>query len=210
MTEISQITLPSGTTYDLKDATARQAVAGGVIFRGVTTTALTDGGSTNPITINSSSYTAVNGDLVLYGDQEFLYSTSDNKWHEFGNTTGLGSLAFKNSATGSFTPSGSVSKPNVTVSPTTATIKEFDGAGSVTAGTANTPTAVTLPTLTMSVENEVLTMSWSAGSVTAGVACTPTAVTLPTSKETSVVTAVSAELASTPSFTGTAGTVTVT
>lgn len=209
MAEISQITLPSGTTYDIKDTTARQAAAGGIIFRGITTTALTDGSSTNPITIGGESYTAVNGDLVIYNNKEFLFSTSDDKWHEFGDTTGLGSLAYKNSATGTFTPSGTVSKPNVTVTPGTTTIKEVDSDGSVTAGTANTPTAVTLPVLTATVSNEVLTLSWSAGSVTPGTAGTPTAVTLPTSKQTSVMTSATAELDSTPSFTGTAGAVSV-
>ena len=209
MPEISQITLPSGTTYDLKDATARQSIAGGVTFRGVTTTALTDGASTNPIVINGESYTAVNGDLVIYESLEFLFSTSDNKWHEFGNTSGLGALAYKNSASGSFTPSGSVSKPNVDVTPTTTTIAEFDDPGSVTPGTASTPTAVTLPALDMSVSNETLVISWSGGSVTPGTAGTPTSVTLPTSKNTTVVTDVDAELDSTPAFTGTAGTVNV-
>ena len=32
MADISKITLPSGTTYDIKDAVARQAIAGGVAF----------------------------------------------------------------------------------------------------------------------------------------------------------------------------------
>lgn len=209
MPEISQITLPSGTTYDIKDATARQSIAGGVTFRGVTTTALTDGASTNPIVINGESYTAVNGDLVIYESLEFLFSTGDNKWHEFGNTSGLGALAYKNSASGSFTPSGSVSKPNVDVTPTTATIAEFDDPGSVTPGTASTPTAVTLPALEMTVSNETLVINWSGGSVTPGTAGTPTSVTLPTSKNTTVVTDVDAELDSTPTFTGTAGTVNV-
>lgn len=210
MPDISKITLPSGTTYNIKDETARQTIAGGVLFRGVTTTALTDGASTNPITIAGESYTAVNGDLVLYNSKEFLFSTSDNKWHEFGDATGLGSLAYQNSASGSFTPQGSVSKPNVSVTPTTANINEFDGAGSVTAGTANVPTAVTLPTLEVSVSNETLVLDWTAGSVTAGTANVPTVVTLPTSKQTSVVTGVAAELENAPAFTGTAGSVTVT
>ncbi len=209
MAEISQITLPSGTTYDIKDTVARQTIAGGIMFRGVTTTELTDGVSTNPITINGESYTAANGDLVIYQSMEFLYSLSDNKWHELGDTTGLGTLAYQDSATGSFTPSGSVSKPNVIVTPTTATISEFDTAGSVTPGTANTPTTVTLPTLTMTVSNEILVMSWANGSVTPGTAGVPTSVTLPTSKNTSVVASVNAELDNAPVFTGTAGTVNV-
>lgn len=40
-------------------------IAGGVHYRGKTTTALYDGATTNPITINGGSYTAENGDLVI-------------------------------------------------------------------------------------------------------------------------------------------------
>ena len=40
-------------------------MAGGVHYRGKTTTALYDGATTNPITISGSSYTAESGDLVL-------------------------------------------------------------------------------------------------------------------------------------------------
>lgn len=32
MADISKITLPSGTTYEIKDEVARQAIAGGVSF----------------------------------------------------------------------------------------------------------------------------------------------------------------------------------
>ena len=59
---ISKITLPSGTTYDIKDAKARsdiasieQAIAGGVTFMGETTTPLTDGSTTSVIGINAGS-----------------------------------------------------------------------------------------------------------------------------------------------------------
>jgi len=172
---ISQITLPSGSTYILKDAELRAAVGiqdydtgvayskgdylfydgklyivnaditdsantkfsdvnttpttvnddinkkynelkelidGGVHYRGVTTTALTDGSTTNPITIKGESYTAQVGDLVIYQaankpDREFIWNSSS--WDEFGIGIGtLGALAFKNSATGEYTkPTGS-------------------------------------------------------------------------------------------------------
>lgn len=50
---IAQITLPSGTTYDIKDADAREAIkaiTGGdaVVFIGVSTSAITDGGNETP------------------------------------------------------------------------------------------------------------------------------------------------------------------
>ncbi len=53
MPDISKITLPSGTSYDIKDATARELIAsietsitGAMSYVGVTTTALTDGSTT--------------------------------------------------------------------------------------------------------------------------------------------------------------------
>ena len=67
MPDISKITLPSGTTYNIKDEVARQTAAGGIQLRGVTTTALTDEATTNPIKINGNNYTAVNQDAVFYG-----------------------------------------------------------------------------------------------------------------------------------------------
>lgn len=191
MADISKITLPSGQSYDLKDAQARsdiadiqQAISGGIHFRGETTTALTDGATTNPITINGESYTAVSGDLVLYDEAEFLFDGT--KWIEMGTLSLLGALAYKDSASGSFTPAGSVSAPNISVAT----------AGSTT--TVNSITAVgTLPAYTATVANETLTMTWNAG-------------TLPTKgADTVVKTTDAAYSASQPTFTGTADTVTV-
>ena len=191
MADISKITLPSGQSYDLKDAQARsdiadiqRAISGGIRFRGETTTALTDGATTNPITINGESYTAVSGDLVLYDEKEFLFDGT--KWIEMGDLSLLGTLAYKDSASGSFTPAGSVSAPNINVAT----------AGGTT--TVNSITAVgTLPAYTATVANETLTMTWNAG-------------TLPTKgADTVVKTTDAAYSASQPTFTGTADTVTV-
>jgi hypothetical protein len=55
----------------------------GVHFRGSTSTALTDGATTNPITIDGSSYTAVMGDMVIYSNKEFLFDGTS--WHEMGD-----------------------------------------------------------------------------------------------------------------------------
>lgn len=218
---ISQFTMPDGNIVELKDKVAREAVAGGTHFLGVTTTEVTDGSAQTSVLIGEESKTVANGDIVVKGNKEFIYAESDLKWHELGDVTNLGSLALKNSASGlytpagtveatftgtnaSFTPAGTVSKPNVTVTPTTANVKEFDQAGSVSAGVA---ASMTLPTLTFTPDNnENLTISWDQGSFTAN---TPTSVTLPTSKETAVMTGVSAELESTPIFSGTEGTVSV-
>lgn len=126
MAEISKITLPSGQTYDIKDATARAAIAGGTSFLGVTTTELTNGAETATITVGGKSISAVNGGMVIYGNKEFVYSTSDNQWHEFGDLSDLGDLAHKDSASGNFTPAGTVSQPTFTGTSLTST-------GSVTA-----------------------------------------------------------------------------
>lgn len=134
MPEISKITLPSGTTYDIKDATARAAIAGGTVFLGVTTTPLTDGASTSPILIDGESINAINGGIAIYENGEFIYADADSKWHEIGDTTDLGDLAYKDTATGNFTPAGTVSTPTFSGSEMTAT-------GSYTpTGTVSQPT----------------------------------------------------------------------
>lgn len=191
MADISKLVALNGTTYNFKDAEAREdieeirhAISGGVQFIGETTTALTDGATTNPITINGESVTAVTGNLVAYEEDEFLFDGT--KWIEMGNIGSLGALAYKDSASGSFTPSGIVSPPTISVAT----------AGSTT--TVNSITGVgTLPNLTMTVENETLTFSFSQG-------------TLPTKGvDTTVKTGDAAYSATAPSFTGTAGSVTV-
>ena len=62
------------------------SIPDGVIFKyiGTTTTQLTDGATTNPITINSESITAVAGDVVFYGDDEFVFDGTT--WEQFGST----------------------------------------------------------------------------------------------------------------------------
>lgn len=142
MPDISKITLPSGTTYDIKDAVAREAIASGTTFLGVTTTALTDGSTASSITISSELVDAVNGGIAIYGNKEFIYVSADSKWHEIGDTTNLGDLAYKDEATGTFTPSGSVAAPTFTG--TAATINStatYTPAGSVAAPTISVSTA---------------------------------------------------------------------
>lgn len=141
MADISSIVLPSGTTYYLKDAQARNdisniqtAIAGGVHFIGSTTTTLTDRSTTNPITISGKSVTALKGDLVACGDSEFLWDGT--KWLFFGDFGSLGALAFKDEATGSFTPAGTVAKPTFTGTEETITVTGTPS-GSVMIGTGN-------------------------------------------------------------------------
>ena len=185
MADISQITLPSGTTYNIKDTVARQAAAGGIQLRGVTTTPLEDEATTNPITINGESYTAVNQDAVFYGKKEFVFDGT--KWHEFGDMSGLGDLATKDSASGSFTPAGTVSTPTVSVDSAGATGTFATTVDTAAPGATAPSNAITY----YSVSNEVLSLyqiGYSTDSAKTGDA---------------------SYTASAPTFTGTAGTVTV-
>ena len=53
-----------------------------IIWQGVTTTEITDGSSTNPVTIDGSPYTAKSGDMVTYDSTEFVFNGT--VWQEFG------------------------------------------------------------------------------------------------------------------------------
>ena len=208
MPEISQITLPSGSVYDIKDATARQMIEsleGYTTYLGVTTTPLSDGSTTNPITIGGKSVTAKTGGIANYGSKEFIFNGT--AWQEFGDLTGLGDLAFKDNATGSVTPAGTVTVSTKTTSNKTATVSKTSGTATYTpegtvaapeitvtpsTATVNSIEAVgTLPEFTATVANEVLTLGFSQG-------------TLPTKgSNQTVVTGITSATATAPAFTGT-------
>lgn len=146
MALISQIILQingENVTYDIKDAYARQLISdlgNAVYWIGVTTTELVDDVTTSAvITVGGDSVTAKAGGMAQYNGEEFIYNGT--KWQSVGKNN-FGSLAFKNSASGSFTPSGSVS---------------------ITKGqdtTTNVPNVTAVGTLpTMSVSGEVLTLA---------------------------------------------------
>jgi hypothetical protein len=162
MADISKITLPSGSTYDIKDAWARDeiakitgAVGAGVRFIGVSTTAITDGGNQNPTITGMTGYTKANGDLVIYGDKEFIYG-ADAKWHEFGDMGSLKALAFKDSASTSYTPAGSVSGT-------------FSGAQTTSTGKFTPAGTVSKPTFTGTEGNVSVTGSVENATVSVGV-----------------------------------------
>lgn len=130
MPDIKKITLPSGNTYDIVDAGARElisALSGSTAFLGLTTTALTDGATTNPITVNGSSVTATTGNIVVYESAEFIWDGA--KWVEFGDLSSLGDLAYKDTASVSFSGGttdkclGSDATFTTSVTPTTTNIK---------------------------------------------------------------------------------------
>ena len=93
-------------TVEAKDLGLEQAMK----FIGSTTTALTDGATTNPITVNSKSVTATAGNVVLSNGYEFVWT--GNAWEQLGQE---GSFSLKtHTHTVSHTPAGSVSQPTFT------------------------------------------------------------------------------------------------
>lgn len=145
MAEISKITLPSGSTYDIKDATARELISSlgsPTNYLGVTTTEITDGSTTSSIIIGGTSHTAKSGDIVAYGNSEFVWSDVEKKWREFGSTGSLKALAFKDSASATYTPTGTIAQPTFTGTKTTLAIKTT-AKGNIT---ANFNTIATSPT----------------------------------------------------------------
>lgn len=182
MADISKITLPSGTTYNIKDEVARRAQSGAMHWLGITTTVITDGATTTSIVIDGETITVGADDaggVVGYDGKEFIWSGS--VWQEFGSTGSLGSLAFKNSADGSYTPQGSCSGTAVTLA--TTTVNSITDVG-------------TLPALTLTVSNETLDISFSQG-------------TLPTKGNDTTVATGTVSSITQPTFTGTAATIEV-
>ena len=81
-------------------------------FLGTTTTALTDGVTINPITINNGSTTAAKGDVVIVSgtDQEFIWTGS--AWEEFGNASSHSIKGHTHTVT--HKPAGTVDKTSIT------------------------------------------------------------------------------------------------
>lgn len=226
MANIKKITLPSGTTYDLVDQGARDLIDGlsaYTAYLGVTTTALTDGATTNPISIGGSSVTAKTGNIVNYGSAEFIFNGT--AWQLFGDLSGLGDLAFKDSATGSFTPHGSVTvttngttNKNTTVSPAAYGTATYAPAGTVSqptfTGSSLTSTGSFTPSGSVTVStnataNKTATVSSTSGTATytpAGTVSTPTITVTPSVETINSITGVG----TLPSFTATVANETLT
>lgn len=119
---LSKIVKGSDTLW-IKDAQAWADIAdiyskisGGLHYLGKSTTPIADGDATGPWVIDGVTYVvsgAVDpqknlaaGDIAIYGESEFIWSGAAGKWQEFGSTGSLGALAFKDSASGDYTPAG--------------------------------------------------------------------------------------------------------
>lgn len=165
--DISLITLPTGNTYNIKDAVARAIAGGGLQFRGVTTTEITDGADTTSYKIGTQTLTAKNADMVIYGSKEFVFTTSDNKWHELGDNTPFKALAYKDNASGTYTTVKSV---GVTTATTTNKTASVTGSAVPSGGTANyTPAG----TIALSTTNKTATVSTATVTSSAPATYTP-------------------------------------
>lgn len=74
---------------ELKEA-IEQGGGSANIYR--TTTALTDGATTNPITVDDESVTVNSGDFAIYNTQEFIFDGT--QWNLLGDRVGLGEMAY--------------------------------------------------------------------------------------------------------------------
>ena len=160
---ISTITLPSGTTYDIADLAAREAAGAGLTFvRSVDA-------ATTPYGIKwMSGATEITGTLVasddtkskmylvpeisatkdIYAEYITVNTSSSGTptyiWEKIGTTdidlSDLGDLAYKDSASGSFTPAGSIAVNAASGSGTSYTPEGSIGVNAASgSGTSYTP-----------------------------------------------------------------------
>lgn len=135
---IKELTLPSGNTYWIKDDEVRQWIGDGTTsgaekrlsdaeseiaklsnathWLGVTTTALTDGSTTNPIVINGETVTAVSGDIVQDSNgNEYIFNGT--AWQALGSSVGtLRAFAYADTGDVTITPKGTNASSAVTFS----------------------------------------------------------------------------------------------
>lgn len=190
MAEISKITLPSGTTYDIKDSTARSAIASLNNWSYIVCSAAantpkdvtwTSGGTTITGTLVATADTmykiylvpSTNGTNDIYDEYITVNpSGTSYKWEMVGNTdvhlSDLGALAYKNNASGSYTPAGTVSTPTFTGSSSTVTVTATNNSsGNYTpAGTVSKPTFTGSSTTFTGTYTPAGTVTVTAGSTT--------------------------------------------
>lgn len=171
--ELATITLPSGTVYRLIDEQLRALVdtlTSATVYLGTTTTAISDGSTVNTVVIGEETVTAKAGNIVQYGNSEFIWSDIEGKWRELGSTGSLKALAFKDSATASYKPDGTVSQPSFTGKAATLAVKT-KAVGTVAiskgTGTANyTPQGtVSAPAVSVAVNTASVKPFGSAGTL---------------------------------------------
>jgi hypothetical protein len=186
---LAQTTLPSGNTYYFKDADVRawigdgttsgaekrlsdaesaiQALSNATHWLGVTTTSLSDGATTNPITINGQSVTAVSGDIVQVSTSGAEFIFNGTAWQELGTSIGtLKDFAYVDTGTVTITSDGSNSSSSVSgtcsVTPSGAIsvgtgTTNYEPTGSVSAPTISVATGGTTTTIKNPTKTTVVT-----------------------------------------------------
>lgn len=211
---IKEVTLPSGNTYWFKDDEVRQWIGDGATsgaekrlsdvesaiiklsnathWLGVTTTELSDGSTTNPITIGGNSVTAVSGDIVQDSNgNEYIFNGT--AWQALGSSVGtLKAFAYADTGTVTITPSGS--NASSAVSGTCAVVPS----GSIS-GTGVTLTTTSVGSVTDVGSMPLYTVSSEVLTITAGAAPSVSSITVASGIDT----------ITDPTFTGTSSSGTI-
>lgn len=175
MPELSKITLPTGTTYDFKDTVAREMASNAVNFVLCTSAATTpkdvtytSGSTTVTGTLVASAETkgkfylvpaSTEGGKDTYAEYVTVLDGTTYSWEKIGTTdidlSDLGDLAYKDNASGNYTPAGTVSQPT------------FTGASMTSTGTFTPAGGVSQPTFT-GTEGNVSVSGTPAGTISVG------------------------------------------
>ena len=236
---ISRITIPDGAGgydgYEIKDAYARSRLeilqnvySNPLRYRGKvgSDSPITDGAEITTYTLwsvndtgheqTSGPYRAHAGDIVIKegssGKAPMEYIYDGQHWSEFGSTGSLGSLAFKSSASCSYTPAGSVSTPTFTgtgVRLVTGNITVPKTYTSTFTGTAATITVSgtatgSVSTTTATTENKTTTVTTASGTATYTPGGSVSQPTFSGTAATITVSGTATGSVSQPTFTGTA------
>lgn len=135
-------------------------LASAMLFLGTTTTAITDGATTNPVVISDSNKTVAAGNVVLYGSKEFVWTGS--AWEELGNE---GSYKIVQAAVADPSASGTSNTFIDTIS-------------------QDTNGKITVTKKTVAVTNSAPTLAWSTTSTIGTVAGTNLQVKMPANPNT--------------------------
>lgn len=172
MANIKQVQVVDGLTtrtVPIEDAEARarisaleNSITSVTHLRGYTTTAMYDGLTTRAVIIGGAEYTAQDGDVVIYktGNRDMEYVWTNGSWHEYGSTGSLKNMAFTDSASGQFTPSGNVNISGLGVSTTVGSSRMVK---TTVYGVGNVLTTHDTPTLNK--ESIGSASGWNAGSM---------------------------------------------
>ena len=135
-------------------------LASAMLFLGTTTTAITDGATTNPVVLGGSNKTVTAGNVVLYGSKEFVWT--GRAWEELGNE---GSYKIVQAAVADPSASGTSNTFIATIS-------------------QDTNGKITATKKTVAVTNSAPTLAWGATSTVGTVAGTNLQVKMPANPNT--------------------------